>query len=479
MSDLHLKIVLLLILPWGYFNNSLPAQSPPNNSDIDKNSIVKDLISENSERSRQAVEKIRQSKDPAWLEELAPLLEKQEGRARQIVTMLVLGVFPDKAFDFFKSAANGESVSAREAAMYGFARIPAAAVVDELLEGLNDPEKEVRGAALRGIQLVVRPETSLLFPAVLTSDASPLPKTHPGMDYLQQKLRKPMNPTTRKMMKSTWHEIATRETHLAVQDLYLKNISNEAHRETLYRIFDSARNWTSKPPASENLGYDFSMVNLVAGSSKDIRIDASPVEISLIRHLDYHLDRGIHLRMAVDLWMQSPDLFSTSIKSENGMTHVDLDLSTSPDLNAGVGCLNIAYWQGRVNSCQRATLIFDSESGRFVSESGYDSNGSKVWEAHVKSWIEGDPDLPKIIEVSMPRGQVGARQYHLAFKAEFGKLNQQWHLVQATMNEWAPDPAGTAIPELRALAEVSIDPAQGSSADSNSGQGSKGSSPRE
>ncbi|MGB1396976.1 MAG: HEAT repeat domain-containing protein, partial [Planctomycetota bacterium] len=130
------------------FSSPAHAQDSAKTSPGKPDQVIADLISDNETKSRNAALQIRNSADQNWLPRLAPLLESPQGRSRQIVTMLVLGIYPDKAFDFFSKAATSESVFAREAAMYGLARVPATTVIAPLFQGTNDTHETVRNAAL-------------------------------------------------------------------------------------------------------------------------------------------------------------------------------------------------------------------------------------------------------------------------------------------------------------------------------------------
>lgn len=169
MKELNGFVVFCLI--WGICCTfTLHAQDSSRSSSANPDQVIADLISDNETKSRKAALQISNSADQNWLPRLGPLLESDQGRSRQIVTMLVLGVYPDKAFDFFSKAANSDSIFAREAAMYGLARVPASTVIEPLFRGTIDPNDTVRNAALRGLQLICRPNGSQLFTALQTRD---------------------------------------------------------------------------------------------------------------------------------------------------------------------------------------------------------------------------------------------------------------------------------------------------------------------
>ena len=429
-----------------------PAKTLPATPD----QVISDLISDNETKSRNAALQIRNSADQNWLPRLAPLLESPQGRSRQIVTMLVLGVYPDKAFDFFSDAALSKSVFAREAAMYGFARVSAPTVVEPLFTGTVDPDDTVRNAALRGLQLICRPNGAQLFTALQTSLESPLTNRHPAEQKLQSQLSDLDFSRYSQQWKSVWQDLVSRETILSIQSRYLDSVKDPSVAAALKKSFESNNSWAAKPLHQKNLNYNFSMVNLVAGSSKEISISATPEEIARTRFLGYDLDRAVQLRLALDLWLQAPHLYTKSAQISDGKLLVEIDLDGSPGLLAGVGLLNISYWQSRVSSGRSGSLAFDAKTGAWLSEDVKDSNAKVVWTAKSSFEKENAGLQPISISIQMPEGQVGAKRYDLEFKAEFTNTSGIHHLTRATMHEKKKDETGDLPPELRALAELTL-----------------------
>lgn len=458
---------------------TVEAQDSPPEITKDRAQVVKDLLSSNSQKSRQAVEYIRANKDPIWLKELAPLLDTQEGTSRQIVTMLVLGVFPEDSLSFFANVAKSPSRYSREAAMYGLARVMKPGVEKELIQGLRDSDEKVRNAALRGIQLLCRPDGGRLFTALLNSDSPPFPPPHPAFEALQIALQNHENFEPKDSWKGVWHEVSTRTTIRSIQDKFLTNLSDESQRTILQRVFQSASPWASKPLIEDSLVYDFSMVNVVAGSSKEIHIDATPEEINRTRFLGYDIDRAVHLRMAVDLWLQAPQLYTKKIEVVDDEIIIHLNLKGSPYLHAGVGLLNISYWESRVSNGLEAQVVFDVNTGKWLREQVISDKNNQVWNTVCSDWISGNPELPGKITIEMPQGQVGARLYPLTFRAFFDRQGKQWHLTKATMHEQITDESGSTSQQLRALAELKLTVTKEKQKPDHSGQGSKGKSPKE
>ena len=438
------------------FSGGVHAQIAPKTSPGTPDQVIADLISDNETKSRNAALQIRNSADQNWLPRLAPLLESPQGRSRQIVTMLVLGVYPDKAFDFFSKAANSKSIFAREAAMYGLARVPATTVIAPLFQGANDTHETVRNAALRGLQLICRPNGAQLFTALQTRDESPLASRHPAESKLQEQLSGLDFSRHSQQWKAVWQDLATRKTILSIQSRYLKSIEEQSLASALGKVLATNNSWAAKPTLQNDLNYSFSMVNLVAGSSKEITIAATPDEIDRTRFLGYDLDRAVQMRLAVDLWIQAPHLYTRTVQISDAKLLVEIDLVGSPGLLAGVGLLNISYWQSRLTSGKTGTIVFDANTGAWIDEEVKDSNGKVVWKAESTFDDNASEFVPTAILIQMPEGQVGAKRYDLEFKAEFAKTAGVQHLVRATMHEKTSDDSGDLPPQLRALAELTL-----------------------
>ncbi len=438
------------------FSSPVHAQDSAKTSPGKPDQVIADLISDNETKSRNAALQIRNSADQNWLPRLAPLLESPQGRSRQIVTMLVLGIYPDKAFDFFSKAATSESVFAREAAMYGLARVPATTVIAPLFQGTNDTHETVRNAALRGLQLICRPNGAQLFTALQSRDESPLASRHPAESSLQEQLSGLDFSRHSQQWKAVWQDLASRKTILSIQSRYLRSIEDQSLATALGKVFATNNSWAAKPVLQKDLNYAFSMVNLVAGSSKEITIAATPDEIDRTRFLGYDLDRAVQMRLAVDLWLQAPHLYARTVQISDGKLLIEIDLNGSPGLLAGVGLLNISYWQCRLASGKTGTIIFDSNTGAWLAEEVKDSKGKLAWKAESTFEDNATEFEPTAILIQMPEGQVGAKRYDLEFKAEFAKTAGVHHLVRATMHENIPDDSGDSPPQLRALAELTL-----------------------
>ena len=475
------KFISLLLSAFVSISCMLPADAQETTPKAleDRSQILKDLLSAEPLKSREAINHIRMNKDLTWLKDLAPLLENPQGRSRQIVTMLVLGVFPEESLNFFTDAAKSSSLFSREAAMYGLSRTLQPGVAKGLIQGLRDSEESVRNAALRGMQLICRPNGSKLFTGLLNSEPQENLPTHPAFTDLQETLQSLQSYEPKKPWKGVWNDIATRSTIRSLQDTFLSEIEDETKKSILQRVFQSSSYWACKAAVSQPLVYDFSMVNVVAGSSKEIHIDATPEEIERTRFLGYDLDRAVHLRMAVDLWLEAPHLYTKDITIDGNEITIQLDLTGSPRLHAGVGLLNISYWESRVSNGFSAQVVFDCTSGKWLREKVTLENNTVAWIAECSDWISGEPALPGKITIEMQQGLVGARRYPLTFRAFFDRKGPLWHLKNATMHELITDDTGSTSLQLRALAELEMVADQKDPQPDHSGQGSNGKSPKE
>ena len=158
---------------------------------------------------------------------------------------------------------------------------------------------------------------------------------------------------------------------------------------------------------------------------------------------------------------------------------IHLNLKGSPYLHAGVGLLNISYWESRVSNGLEAQVVFDVNTGKWLREQVISDKNNQVWNTVCSDWISGNPELPGKITIEMPQGQVGARLYPLTFRAFFDRQGKQWHLTKATMHEQITDESGSTSQQLRALAELKLTVTKEKQKPDHSGQGSKGKSPKE
>ena len=430
------------------------------------------------------------------LPRLLPLMEKNEGRTRQVVTMLVIEAFPAERIDFFSSCLESETVYAREAAVYGLARTPDAQVLDLIVTRFSDESPVVRSATLRALQTLVRPPSAPLFDDILgEKNASSVP-LHPGALNAQNAIRKALKtPVLRNDLRGLWTKLADVDSCIFAQSYFLNAPEQSPYKSEISKLLQHSNRWLGKPKSSSPIAYQFSMINVPSGSSKVIDIDATAEEIKLTRLLEYHLDRVIHLRLAADLWIQAPSLFAGSVSVSEDRVEVEFDLTGAPSLYAGVGALNISYWEGRPEGAQTAKILFDKSTGRFLSESILDSLGNEIWVARVSEWLGEGIEKPAQLIIRMPSAAVGAMKIPLKVTANFTQNSGNWILTDA---ESVSDLGNGKPEEIKARAEVQVktsasaqrgtepaaEPAaepvgEASTEESDSGQGSTAGSPRE
>jgi hypothetical protein len=265
------------------------------------------------------------------------------------------------------------------------------------------------------------------------------------------------------------------------RDRWIKEQPAAKHLE---KIFNANGRWIGRPAVAGHYDYQLSMVNFDADSSKEIVIHATPSQIELLRSMGYDLDRVMHLRTAADLFFTIPDQVKAVIApiEENSPIELEIQISSFPIRHAGIGLLNIAYWEGRVDKASKAFLRFDQDSGRLLSESIRNDAGQELWKLEVVDWIEDQP-FPRSVAINFPVAQIGGRNAHLKVDIEFQHRNDCWLLKTAQTTEQLPDGSS----EIRAYGEVSwlaspedsTSPEGGEEEDSSSGQGSDAGKPRE
>ena len=249
-------------------------------------------------------------------------------------------------------------------------------------------------------------------------------------------------------------------------------------------LFESNENWLGRVAPSAGLDYQFSMVNLVSDSTKEITIHASASDIENLRSLSYDLDRVIHLRTASDLLFINPSALSPRwlAGTDPEIASLVFNISGQSFLHAGIGLLNISYWEGRVQNAHQAIVRFARGSGRFLDETITDETGQQLWKMKVESWFDGG-HFPENISIHMTGAQVGNRKTHLRLELKFQQVKGQWLLAEGKTFERTE----SGEEEFRAYCEVeplslpvpSPAPEEEDSSDDASGQGSTAGSPRE
>jgi hypothetical protein len=298
---------------------------------------------------------------------------------------------------------------------------------------------------------------------------------------LRSCLKSPADPD----LMQAWGKWANSSITSSSRKRWISSLEPESPLATSAAIlFESNENWLGRVAPSAGLDYQFSMVNLVSDSTKEIIIHASSSDIENLRSLSYDLDRVIHLRTASDLLFINPSSLSPRwlAGSDPEIASLVFNISGQSFLHAGIGLLNISYWEGRVQNAHQATVRFAGDSGRFLDETVTDEAGQQLWKLKVQSWFEGG-HFPESISIYMTGAQVGTRKTHLRLELKFQQVNGQWLLAEGKTFERTE----SGEEELRAYCEVeplslptpSPVPGEEEPSDDASGQGSTAGSPRE
>jgi len=459
-SWLLLALALVVCLPL--------AGDEPGKIDRIRADLLRDLQAPEPPTHQRAVEQILLNRDATLLPDLEQFLTRKDSSLRRRITMLVLRAFPDQAFDFFARCLATDNVHSQEAAAHGFGYISDTRVAKILEPLLGHPERLLRVAAMRGLQSQILPQSQLAFRRV--SGCKVL-----ALDAIERAYQS--NPTdadlsrTRLRLLDSRVSATSREKWISASAAAGKDVAD------FRKLFKANEGWVGRARPPARLDYNFSMVNFASDSSKEIEIHAKVEDMESIRMMGYDLDRVIHLRTAADLLFCTPsgtlpELVSDS-DSDSGV--ILLQVSGFPFRHAGIGLLNISYWEGTIRNADHARIHFDVDSGRIIEESIFDDSGQLLWKLEVKSWLEGGR-YPAQIKLDMPGGRCGARAAHLRFDLTYQLSRGAWVLKQGTTIEVVD-----AEEEIRAHCEVDLLPSPESEVapEDSSGQGSDAATPRE
>ena len=460
-----------------------------NDDQARREELVKNLQILDPKVSMQAFDRIAVEGDPEFLPLLRPVLEQKDQATRRMVVLLVTRGFQQYAYDFFQEVLSSGNEHAREAAVHGLGMILDVRVPDQLVPFLLDPVRKMRVASLRGFFSQVMPAVRGAMSQVVGQQISIPPQASSCRQAALGAI------STARVTQPDDPDIVN--MYLRIADSSMGKTIRErwatAHpsAKLFEKIFKANDRWIGRPAVAGSYDYQLSMVNLNADSSKEIEIHATPLQVELLRAMGYDLDRVMHLRTAADLLFTIPDQVKAVVRtpkkssdaSVKSPVEIELQISSFPFRHAGIGLLNIAYWEGRVDSASKAILRFEQDSGRLVSESIRDAAGKELWKLEVIDWIDDQP-FPRVINLDFPVAQIGGRKAHLKIQLDFQQRNDCWLLKTAQTFEILAD--GTS--EIRAYGEVSwlasAEPVEDSSAaeegeGSSSGQGSEAENPRE
>jgi hypothetical protein len=489
-TTLAISLLLLTGLQDPVSDPSGVASPAPVSSDIE---LLERLKNPDQKIRQEALQSILNDPDPALLPGLMAILNDPDPMLRRQVTLLVLKSYPDSCFVFFRQALGGQGIPRREAAAYALGLIEDPRVVALLGSAAEDPDPTIQIAALRGLQSLIRAELPRVFRRVAgaqipTTDRSPDIRSH-ALAVLNQLARsQPQNQNLQiarlRCLDSEW-AASNRDSWLASLDLA------EGRIQQLKQFFATGQGWLGRSMPLGPLAYQFSMLNIVSGSSKEIEIEATVADIASLRALDYDLDRVIHLRIASDLFFNIPDSLAPRFDFAGDNFDIALDIERFPVRHAGIGLLNISYWESKVFGAATAHLRFDTRSFRLIEEIIKDADGKILWKLTVPSWFEGTRSMPEQIEIDIPGGRVGAKHVHLKLNLKFQQRADQWLLHEGKTSEVSADGE-----QIRAYCEVTVRASEsddrsgdevgpgkssspaGSSAESDSGHGSRAGSRR-
>ncbi|MGE4632045.1 MAG: HEAT repeat domain-containing protein [Planctomycetota bacterium] len=454
--------------------------------------LLEQLKNPDRKIQQEALQTILIRPDPALLPGLMAILNDPDPGLRRQITLLVLRAYPDHCFKFFQEALGGLGTPRREAAAYGLGLIDDPRVVALLEAAAVDPDSTVQMAALRGLQSLIRAQLPVIFRRVsgnhidtATSSSSTarsalsvlnrLAQAQPHNNNLQAARLRCLDPEFAAQNRNHW----------------LENLALPDHRlQQLRGIFATNQSWLGRTTPPKPLRYQFSMFNLVSGSSKGISIDANVSDIATLRALDYDLDRVIHLRIASDLWFNIPDALEPEIEFSENHVDISFKIERFPLRHAGIGLLNISYWESKISG-GAALLRFDAKSFRLIEETIHDADGKTIWKLTVPAWFEEITTMPQQINIDIPGGRVGAKLAHLKLTLKFQHKASQWLLARAkTVEITTQGEQDRAYCEVELLPSAAAEPAAGgagsdksssppgSADDSDSGQGSSAGSPR-
>jgi len=470
-SWLLLAIVMVVCIPL--------AADEPGKIDRKRADLLRDLQAPEPLTHQRAIEQILLSRDATLLPELEQFLTLKDPSLRRRITMLVLRAFPDQSFDFFQRCLAADNVYSQEAAAHGLGFISDTRIAKILEPLLGNPERLLRVAAMRGLQSQILPQSQLAFRRVSGGEVEQTSKMihckELALDAIERAYQS--NPTDGDLSRMRLRLLDSRNSATSREKWISASAAAGKDVAGFRKLFNANDAWIGRARPPARLDYNFSMVNFASDSNKEIEIHAKVEDMESIRMMGYDLDRVIHLRTAADLLFCTPSgtLPESVSDADSDSGVILLQVSGYPFRHAGIGLLNISYWEGTIRNADHARIHFDVDSGRFIKESIFDESGQLLWKLEVKSWLEGER-YPAHIKLDMPGGRSGARAAHLRFDLTYQLSGGAWVLKEGTTREVVD-----AQEEIRAHCEVDLLPPPESEVapEDSSGQGSDAANPRE
>jgi len=226
------------------------------------------------------------------------------------------------------------------------------------------------------------------------------------------------------------------------QKRYLESLpAREPLRSVLSKFFRANRRWLGRPPAPRIDRIDYTLHLQLVGNEDPVTISywVDARDIDFLRVDDFHIDRGGRLSLPLDSVMMAPDQGRPTLV-ENGESRVEIryELADRGRLRVGLGTLDLAYWEGKLQEPSHAIVTLDPRRGVPISEDVYMEDGSLG--AHLTydeyerlgdgSWV------PLRIEVDAPNIHVAARSAHVQYVLRFVLLDKDtWMLAGASATE--------------------------------------------
>ncbi len=468
---LWISVVLVVVLPL--------AADEPGKIDRKRTDLLRDLQAPEPSTHQRATEQILLHPDAEMLPELENLLTKKDPSLRRRITMLVVRAFPDHSFAFFKRCLAVDSVHSQEAAAHGFGYISDTRVAAILEPLLGNSNRLLRVAALRGLQGQIMPQAQIAFRRVTGVEAQVTAKMIECRDAARSAVERAYQsrPTDGDLARMRLRLLDSKHSSIARDNWLSERAKAGKEVDGFKKLFGANDSWIGRARPPARLDFNFSMVNFASDSTKEIEIHSSIEDIESLRMMGYDLDRVIRLRTASDLLFCTPSGTQPEVVSEDGSASgvILMQVSSFPFRHAGIGLLNISYWEGTIRGADHARIKFDTDSGRIIEEAIFDESGKLLWKLEVKSWLPGNR-YPAHLLLDMPGGRSGARAVHLQFDLTYQLSKDAWILKEGTTNEIL-----AAGEEIRAHGEVVLLPAPepAEAPEDSSGQGSDAATPRE
>lgn len=441
-------------------------------------------------RRQEALRLILSPENSEVLPHLMPLMELSDESARRDITLAILSRAPDRAADFFISALAPGSLDRREAAVHGLGRSGDSRTVSILQPYLTVEEPRLRQAALRGFISVIREAVG---GALMRATGRMVPRKPGDLQKLEEVrqalLTARAKPGDHTELSIVLRKIVDTTTCKGLVDGFLESIEDDRSqlRDTLSGIRSRNHRWLGRPDSNyRDFSYTFTMENRMAGAVKQVEISADSLDVADLFFWGYDLNRVCRLKFASDLLLIDPAGCSPEItRMEGKPAQLRLQIPDREVFRAGIGILNIAYWEAVIANGKTSVIDFDPVRFRITGESIFDSDGKLLIRTTFSDWQElpDRSETPGTVVSDLFSCQIAGKERNLRFRCAFQMTEGNWFLRSAETEEILDDSG-----ELRALGSVGsltltpLAPPQsekdGESNSESRGQGSRAGSPR-